>query len=158
MANKKNRHDANPATVEQRIINFLTGVGSKLVGAKPLEVEGVDLTSDQLTAKLQSSQAPYIDADETHRASTKAIQVRDEAQPGTIAFLDALEHAVRSRYGDTSPDLEAFGIAPKKPKRTLTPEQKFARAQKIRATRAKHKEQQAQASPPSSPPSPPQKT
>jgi hypothetical protein len=143
-----NKDQVNPAEVESRIVNFLTGVASKLVGAKPLEVAGVDYTSDTLTAKLQSDQSPYIAADESHRTTTKAIQVRDEAQPGTLAFLQALEHAVRNRYGDSSPDLEAFGLTPKKPRRTLTPEQKFARAQKARATRAKHKEMRAQTSPP----------
>ena len=142
MSAKKN-DQVNPAEVESRIVNFLTGVAAKLVGAKPLEVSGADYTADQLTVKLQSSQAPYVNSDESHRTTSKLIQARDEAQPGTLAFLEALEHSVRNRYGDSSPDLEAFGLAPKKPRRTLTPEQKFARAQKARLTRAKHKEMRA---------------
>jgi hypothetical protein len=149
MSSKK-EHD-NPAAVAARIVNFLTGVASKLTGANPLDVLGVDYTAGQLTGKLQSIQAPYTAADEAHRASTKAVQVRDAAEPDALQFLDALVHAVINRFGETSPDLEAFGIQPRKKRRTLTPEQKLARAQKARATRAKHKESAGPDSPPRAP-------
>ncbi len=158
MANQKNRnrHDVNPAEVESRIVNFLTGVASKLAGAKPLAVGGDDLTNDQLTAKLQSSQSTFTAADEAHVALSKAVKARDEALAGVLAFLDALEVALRNRFGDSSPDLVSFGIAPKKPRRTLTPEQRLAKAQKSRAARARLREARAQASSPR-PPAPPQK-
>ena len=148
---KKNQSHSNPAEVEARIAARITGAESKLTGAKPLDVQGDDYTSDKLVAKLQSFQGPYITSSEAHQASSKAIQARVATEPATLRFLDALDNSVKNRFGDDSPDLESFGIAPKKPKRTLTPAQKFAKAEKSRLTRAKHKAALAQDSSPPAP-------
>ena len=75
-----------------------------------------------------------------------------------IEFLDALDRAVEGQFGSSSTVLESFEIAVKKPRRTLTPEEKLAQAQKSRATRAKLREARAQAqapAPPSETPPPP---
>ncbi len=146
-----NRKNDTPAQVEARIAARITGVGSKLTGAKPLEVLGDDYPADKLTAKLQSLQVPYTDSNEAHQASSKAVQARDAAEPETLRFLDALDSSVRSRYGDDSPDLESFGIAKKKSPRKLTPEQKLAKAEKARLTRAKRKAAFAKDSSPPAP-------
>ncbi len=148
---KKNQSHTNPAEVEARIAARITGAEIKLTGAKPLDVQGDDYTQDQLVAKLQSLQVPYTASSEAHVASSKAVDAREAAEPATLRFLDALDNSVKNRFGDDSPDLESFGIAPKKPKRTLTPAQKFAKAEKSRLTRAKRKAALAQDSSPPAP-------
>jgi len=144
---KKNRSNANPARVEARIAGYMTGVGAKLAGGKPVEVFGVDYTADQLTAKFQSFLALYTAANEAHQALSKAIAARVGAEPGALLFLDAFEGMMRTRYGADSPDLESFGIAPRKPARKLTAEQQLAKTEKSRETRAKHDGETAPASP-----------
>ncbi len=136
---RSNHQNDNPAQVEARIAARITGAESKLTGAKPLEVLGDDYSGDQLVAKLRSLQGPYISSNEAHQASSKAIQVRQAAEPATVRFLDALDSSVRSRFSDDSPDLESFGIAPKKAPRKLTPEKHLAKTEKARLTRARRK-------------------
>jgi len=144
---KKNRDSGNPGRVEARISGYMTGVGAKLAGGKPVEVFGVDYTADQLTARFQSLLALYTAANEAHQAASKAVAARDGAQPGALLFLDAFEGMMRTRFGADSPDLQSFGITPKKPARKLTPEQQLAKTEKSRATRAKHEGETAPAAP-----------
>ncbi len=148
MSKKNHNH---PAQAEARIAARITGAESKLTGAKPLDVQGDDYTQDQLVAKLQSLKVPYTASNEAHVTSSKAVQARVAAEPATLRFLDALDNSVKNRFGDDSPDLESFGIAPKKPKRKLTPAQNLAKAEKSRLTREKRK---AALAPDSSPPAP----
>ncbi len=147
MAKHKNE---NPAQVEARIAAHLDGAANKLSSGETLRVLGVTYNSQQLTAELGSRRAPYTTVDGAHEALTTAVKTRDAAQPGTIAFLDALDQAVGANFGPTSPSVESFGVTPRKARRKLTPDEKRARAEKARLTRARVKAARAQ-----QPPAPP---
>ncbi len=149
----------NPKEVHARLDARIKGAGSKL-GGTSLQVLGGSYDSGSLTAKLQSFLALYTSSNDADQAADGARKARDTAQPGIIEFLDALDRAVEGQFGSSSTVLESFEIAVKKPRRTLTPEEKLAQAQKSRATRAKLREARAQATAPA-PPSgtpPPQKS
>ena len=141
MANK----EENPARVEARIAARIKGAGTELGTGETLEVLGVTFDAGQLTAKLQSFQVPYTTTDQAHHAFSEAVKVRDAAQPGALEFLDALDRSVEGKFGPRSPKIESFGISPRKAPRTLTPEQKLAKAEKNRLTRAKLKAARAKA-------------
>ena len=144
-----NKQDDNPAAVEARIAARIKGAGTELGTGETVEVLGVKYDAGQLTTELQSRQAPYIATDQAHHAFSEAVKTRDTAQPGTVGFLDALDRAVEGKFGPRSPKVESFGISPRKVRRTLTPEQKLAAAEKSRLTRAKLKA--ARAKPPAAP-------
>ncbi len=157
MSNKK--QDDNPAAVDARIAARIKGATNELGTGDTVEVLGVTYDAPQLTAKLQTCQAPYTATDQAHHAFSEAVKVRDTAQPGTLEFLDALDRAVEGKFGPRSPKVGSFGISPRKAPRTLTPEQKLAQAEKSRLTRAKLKAARAKtpAAPTSGPSTPPVK-
>ena len=147
------KQDQTPARVEARIAARIKGTATELGTGETLDVLGVKFDAGQLTAKLQSHQVPYTTTDQAHHAFSEAAKARDAAQPGTLEFLDALDRAVEGKFGPRSPRIESFGISPRKAPRTLTPEQKLAKAEKARLTRAKLKAARAKApAPPSGTP------
>jgi hypothetical protein len=143
MSNKE--RDENPAAVDARIAARIKGATNELGTGDTVEVLGVTYDAVQLTAKLQTCQAPYTATDQAHHAFSEAVKARDTAQPGTLEFLDALDSAVEGKFGPRSPKVESFGISPRKAPRTLTPEQKLAKAEKSRLTRARLKAARANA-------------
>jgi hypothetical protein len=145
-----NNNDQAPARVEARIAARIKGAGTELGAGETVEVLGVKYDAGQLTAKLQSFQVPYTTTDQAHHAFSEAVKARDAAQPGALEFLDALDRAVEGKYGSRSPKIESFGLSARKAPRTLTPEQKLAKAEKSRLTRAKLKAARAKGSAPQS--------
>jgi hypothetical protein len=144
----KNKNDS-PAKEEARIVAHMDGAATKLQGAETLRVLGVTYDSQQLRAKLASLRAPYSTVNGAHEALATAVDVREAVRPDTIAFLDALDMAVGANFGPTSQSVESFGVAPRKTRRKLTPDEKRAQAEKSRKTRARVKEARKQ------PPAPP---
>jgi hypothetical protein len=144
MSNKRTK-DHGPARVEARIVAHMMGATIQLGTGDTLQVLGGTYDAGQLTAKLQSFQAPYAAADQAHQAWSQAVKAREEAKPGTLEFLGALDRSVEGKYGPNSPVIESFGISRRKAPRTLTPEQKLAKAEKSRLTRARLKEARAKA-------------
>jgi hypothetical protein len=108
----KHKND-NPASVEARIVAHLDGAATKLQSGETLQVLGVTYNAQQLTAELGSRRAPYIATDGAHQALTAAIEARVAAEPGTVAFLDALDLAVGANFGPTSQSVESFGVTPR---------------------------------------------
>ncbi len=145
----KNKN-GNPARLEARIVAHLDGVANKLQSGDPLQVLGVTYNSQQLAAQLGSLRVPFTTANGAHEALKAAVEARDAAEPATVAFLDALDLAVGAKFGPMSQSVESFGVAPPKARRKLTPDQKRARAEKARLTRARVKAARAQ-----QPPAPP---
>jgi hypothetical protein len=146
MAKHKNDH---PAEVEARIVAHLDGAASKLSSGETLRVLGATYDAQHLTAELSSRRVPYTTTNGAHEALSEAVKARDAAQPGTIAFLDALDLAVGANFGPTSQSVESFGVTPRKARRKLTADEKRAQAEKARLTRARVKAARAQ------PPAPP---
>ncbi len=142
--------DDTPARVEARIAARIKGATDELGTGETLDVLGVTYDAGQLKAKLQSFQVPYTATDQAHHAFSEAVKVRDAAQPGALEFLDALDGSVVGKFGPRSPRIESFGFSPRKAPRTMTPEEKLARAEKSRLTRAKLAA--ARAKPPAAPP------
>ena len=132
----QNKNDS-PAKVEARIVAHIDGAVNKLQSGETLQVLGVAYDSLRLMAKLGSMRAPYSTVNGAHEALATAIDVRAAAQPDTVAFLDALDMAVGANYGPTSQSVESFGVTPRKARRKLTPDEKRARAEKARLTRAR---------------------
>ncbi len=147
MGNNKND---SPAKVEARIVAHIDGATNKLQSGETLRVLGVTYDSQQLMAKLGSMRVPYTTTNEIHEALAVAVDGRAAAQPDTVAFLDALDMAVGANFGPTSQSVESFGVTPRKARRTLTPDEKRAKADKARQTRARIREARRQ------PPEPPQ--
>jgi hypothetical protein len=145
----KHKND-NPAKVEARIVAHLDGAANKLPSGETLQVLGVAYNAQQLTAELGSRRAPYIATDGAHAALNAAIEARVAAEPGTVAFLDALDLAVGAKFGPANQSVESFGVTPRKSRRKLTPDEKRAMAEKARLTRARVKAARAQ-----QPPAPP---
>ncbi len=141
----KHKND-NPAQVEARIVAHMDGAATKLQTGETLQVLGVPYDSQQLGAKLGTMRVPYTTVDGAHEAFSTAVKARDAAQPETLAFLEALDQAVGAKYGPKSQSVEGFGITPRKTPRVLTPDEKRAKAEKARLTRARIKAARAQQS------------
>jgi hypothetical protein len=140
----------NPASVEARIVSHLDGATNQLSSGETLQVLGVSYNAQQLTAKLGSLRALYTTTDQTHVAWSEAVKARDAARPETLAFLEALDLAVGAKYGPTNQSVENFGVTPRKAPRKLTADEKRAKAEKARLTRARVKAARAE-----QPPAPP---
>lgn len=100
-----------------------------------LDVAGVPMTPQQLASGLQQCDAPYLTVGQTHRAWSDAVQARNQAEPGTIQFLDNVENALKGHFGATNSQLEDFGIKPKSAPRKLTSAEYAERAEKAQKTR-----------------------
>jgi hypothetical protein len=135
MAKKASSSSRNPKEVQDRIAAILKGVVAKLIGAPPLDVTGTPYTSDQLTTALNGAAAPYTTADEAHEAATAAVHARNQEEPATLALLDAIEIAIKARFGEDNVEIEAFGLTPRKPRRKPTPAERVATQEKTDATR-----------------------
>jgi|SRR5579872_3092859 len=140
----QNLKDGNPGSVEARIDKLVAGL-AKLATNLNLNVVGTNYVPSSLSAALTAKKAPYVKADDAHTALKQAVAERDSQNADTLAFLDAVEGALVGSLGATSPQLSDCGVKPKKPHRTMTPEERLARAQKARATRAAKKAATAKA-------------
>src|SRR5579872_6906311 len=140
----QNLKDGNPGSVEARIDKLVAGL-AKLATNLNLNVVGTNYVPSSLSAALTAKKAPYVKADEAHTAHKEAVAERDAQNADTLEFLDACEGVLVGSFGPTSPQLTTAGVKPKTPRRKMTPEQRLARAQKARETRAAHKAAKAKA-------------
>ncbi len=127
---------SNPAYVEARINALIKGLQG-VPATENFDVEGTGTGPVSLTSELVGRAGPYSTANQAHQAATNAIRARDVAEPETLRRLDSIEAAIRNHYGDKSPKLKDFGLAPRKTPRTLTPEEQAHKVAALRATRAK---------------------
>ena len=136
---KRMTNGHSPGKIQARVKALLDGVQQKLSSStKPLEVAGVDNTNVDLANTLNVILARYVAPDAAHQAWQVSVRARDAAETQDMAQIDAIESALRNRYGATSPELLAFGIKPKKQPRKLTAQQREAATEKARETRAEH--------------------
>jgi|SRR5579883_966871 len=140
----QNLKQDHPGGVEARIDKLIAGL-AKIADSNNLNVVGTNYVPSSLSAALTAKKAPYVKADDAHTALKQAVAERDSQNADTLAFLDAVEGALVGILGATSPQLSDCGVTPKKPRRTMTPEQRLARVQKARATRAAKKAATAKA-------------
>jgi urease accessory protein UreF len=129
----------SPGRIQARVKALLDGVQQKLSSSsKPLEVAGVDNTNVDLANTLNVILARYVAPDAAHQAWQVSVRARDAAETQDMAQIDAIESALKNRYGATSPELQAFGMKPRKAPRKLTAQQREAATEKARETRAEH--------------------
>jgi len=139
MAKRTNRGH-NPGKIQARVQALLDGVQQKLSSStKPLEVAGVDNTNVDLASTLNAILTRYVAPENAHQAWQLSVHARAAAETQDMASIDAIESALKNRYGASSPELLAFGIQPKKESpRKLTAQQREAATEKARETRAEH--------------------
>ncbi|HZU99178.1 MAG TPA: hypothetical protein VFF73_20895 [Planctomycetota bacterium] len=125
-----------PGYVEARINALIKGLQG-VPATENFDVEGTGTGPVSLTSELVGRAGPYSTANQAHQAATNAIRAREVAEPETLRRLESIEAAIRNHYGDKSPKLTDFGLAPRKTPRTLTPEEKAHKVAALRATRAK---------------------
>jgi hypothetical protein len=74
---------------------------------------------------------------DTAEANAKdALSTLRTTETNATPSIRALEHLVRAQFGSASQALADFDLAPPKPRRKLTSDQKAAAAKKAKATRA----------------------
>ncbi len=139
----------NPGAVEARVQAMVGGL-NKMPSTESLDVQGTQSAPDSLVTEFAARGGLYSAADTADQAAKLARETRDQAEPETVKRLDAVEEALRSHYGPSSPRLTDFGIKPRKAPRVLTPEQRQEKVAKARLSRAQRK--QAKASAPPTPP------
>jgi|SRR5579871_3189745 len=127
---------ANPhvSALEQQLQGILAGLETVDLKRPTLEIGGA-LSPAEASAKAKS----YLDLlheVEVARADYQAkLQARNASIPDAKAFVANAKTGLVAVLGSDSPDLVLFGLNPKKPSRTLTPEERLARAAKLRQTR-----------------------
>ncbi len=139
----------NPGAVEARVQAMVGGL-NKMPSTESLDVQGTQSAPDSLVTEFAARGGLYSAADTADQAAKLARETRDQAEPETVKRLDAVEEALRSHFGPSSPRLTDFGIKPRKAPRVLTPEQRQEKVAKARLSRAQRK--QAKASAPPTPP------
>src|SRR5277367_5824482 len=120
----KSKKGTNPGNVEARIQKMRTGLQTLPAGTV-LDLQGAGTASNQIVTELTTREAPYLAATKAHQAATEAVDDRNAAEPGTIAYLDLVEAAIKAKVGVDSPELADFGITPKKARKKLTPEERY---------------------------------
>jgi len=143
-SNKSN----SPKAVITRIQDLLAGF-QKVASTEQFDVVGNVTLQPALVTELQGLLVPWVSAEDAELAAKKAREARNAVETSTVKRLDAIEESVVSHYGKSSPDLVGFGLSPTKPRKTRTPAERAASAQKAARTRAARKAaMQATATPP----------
>jgi hypothetical protein len=104
--------------------------------SQQLTIGGVVYTVTQVTTNLQEI-VDLRTATTSAQASAKASVAAETAKlPLLLLFLAAYVAYVKATFGSSPTVLADFGLAPKKARKPLTPEQKAAASAKAKATRA----------------------
>lgn len=138
--NKKSKTD--PGHVQLRIQALLAGL-AKLGAQEILDVLGTSSAPGTISSQLGQMLVPFTTADQARQAASEAVKERDDAQPATMAFVEAVEAAVISHFGATSSRLTDFGLKPRKAPRKLTAAERLAATDKANATRTRVKQARA---------------
>jgi hypothetical protein len=99
-------------------------------------VEGVTYTVADLLAKLGALVAILDAASDAEVEWQKALLAREAVLPEVVKLVSGTRKFLKSHLGARNPALLAYGIEPEKAPAPPTAEQKVARVQKAKATRA----------------------
>jgi hypothetical protein len=97
---------------------------------------GGSLTEAAVLAQLQGYLGAYAALDTHVTAVKQARAVVSSQLPAARAYFAVLKAAVANLFGDASPQLAQFGLAPKKARKPLSSQELAVRAAKAKATRA----------------------
>jgi len=101
-----------------------------------LVIDGQPYAAKDIVAVLQEIITSETNA-VTTRAEWRAAVAADKAERAKRkVFLSGLKQALRVAFGGQIDVLTDFGLAPRKPRKVLTPQEKAAAAAKAKATRA----------------------
>lgn len=100
-----------------------------------LMINGRNMDGDEIRETLTDMLEPFELADQARGRWQTAINARDATIPAVKKLLFGLVAALTLFYDGDAEALGHFGISPPAPQRTLTSEEKAARARKSRATR-----------------------
>jgi len=124
----------NVSDLKQQLQGILSGLGAVDTKRSTLEIGG-PLTPAEASAKAKSFLDLHHEVEVAKAAYQAKLQDRNASLSDAKAFVANAKTALVSVLGADSPDLVLFGLKPKKAPRSLTPEERLARAAKLRATR-----------------------
>lgn len=102
-----------------------------------LVVDGVSYTPATFVDRARTELAPFKAVRAAELVTKQARADRRTRTPGTKVFVADARAAVQGAIGSANPDLEKFGMKPRKQRQPETLEQKVARVEKAKATREK---------------------
>lgn len=111
------------------------GVNADLTPAG-LSIAGQQVTQAALDGELTADLALYAAVDAARAKLKAALATLTAAAPAAKARLARFKQAVICLLGAANPQLADFGIAPKRPRRKLTPEENALAVARRAATRA----------------------
>ncbi len=113
------------AKLRKRLVRLRAGIATQLQRGEALVfVRGRTVTKGQLLADLDAALAVYGATDSLSR-QLEAQRLKERALYAQVYdAIATLELALRTLYGNKSPELLAFGLKPAKARRGLTPEEK----------------------------------
>ncbi len=125
-----------PKGFRRELQQMLQGWQAAMPGTPALASSVGMLTQASVLGQLQEYLGTYAAMD-THATGLRQmrLQARDELADSE-KYYAALRSALRSFFGDESPQLAQFGLKPKKTPTPLTSEERAVRVAKARATRA----------------------
>ena len=104
----------NPSALILKVMKFVTGTQKDLVGKMTVLVAGVAMTSAQLVARLQAILAAYQAVADARKALDTALTAWQAQLPDAREFLAEFTIGLKAAFGSRSPQLQDFGIQPKK--------------------------------------------
>ncbi len=112
------------SVVVNRITAMVAGFQKDFTAKQSLTVNGTSMLQPAILSQLAAELALLTATDAARTALATAVAAKKAGAAGTTLFLTQLEQALKSTFGTGSPQLQDFGIAPPKPRKQLTVEQK----------------------------------
>ena len=128
----------NPTALILKVMKFVTGTQKDLVGKMTVLVAGVAMTSAQLVVRLQAILAAYQAVADARKALDTALAAWKAQLPDAREFLGEFTVGLKAAFGSRSPQLQDFGIQPKKAAPQRSAAEKAISAQKGQDTKAVH--------------------
>lgn len=136
MLTDKTNKQAQPKGTELKLVNILKAVDDVLPDTGTIYFQGANRTKPQFKAMTQAVLDPYQKTRQAHADVQRFSTERRDGEKAAKQYVLDVQVAVATAFGATSAQYGKFGFSTRKQRATLTPEQKLARAQKARATRA----------------------
>jgi hypothetical protein len=103
-----------------------------------LFLSGISRQRDDLIQTAETYLTRYTDAEEARVVASQKVTVRDDVHAQARSFVTEMHAALPVQLGPNSTALLDFGVAPRKARRKLTPDERKAAAEKARQTRERN--------------------
>lgn len=125
-----------PTAILAKIAALVAGTTKNIVGKATITVAGTAMTAAQIVAKLAAAPPLYAAVTAARQTLTTALTVWEAALPGLRKFITQYEDALKGTFGVDSPQLQDFGISPKKAPAPRTAAQKAVSSALAKQTKA----------------------